>query len=256
MFGKLACAILVLTLSVRADERADKLIATGIEEFSAAFRVWDGDRFGKSAETFRQAGVMDPKSATAFYWRGTALFHQMLQLNNPPDGKPDAKAAETASEGAIRAFESALALDPDHAESHALLGTLFGMKIKGGLVAAIRYGPRVQDHQNQALKSGATNPRVRYLLGTGQLHTAKGDAGHREALDTLLAAEKLFSHESKRAPKPLAPRWGYSSCLTFIGKTYEVMKKRDEALSYYRKALAMHPADHAAANGIKRLAAK
>lgn len=256
MIGKLACAILALTMSVRADEPTDKLIATGIEEFSAAFRVWNGDWFGKSAETFRQAGVMDPKSATAMYWRGTALFHQMLQLNNPPDRKPDAKAAEAASEGAIRAFESALALDPDHAESHALLGTLYGMKIKGAMVAAIRYGPRVQRHQKQALKSGATNPRVRYLLGAGQLHTAKDAAGHREALNTLLAAEKLFSHEVKRAPKPLVPRWGYSSCLAFIGKTYEVMGKRDEALSYYRKALVMHPADHAAANGIKRLTAK
>jgi hypothetical protein len=256
MIGKLACAILALTMSVRADEPTDKLIAAGIEQFSAAFRIWDGDQFGKSAETFRQAGVMDPKSATALYWRGTALFHQMLQLNNPPDGKPDAKAVETASDGAIHAFDSALALDPDHAECHALLGTLYGMKIKGGLVAAIRYGPRVQDHQKQALKCGATNPRVRYLLGVGQLHTAKGDAGYREALNTLLAAEKLFSHESKRTPKPLAPRWGYSSCLAFIGKTYEVMGKRDEALSYYRKTLAMHPADHAAANGIKRLAVK
>jgi tetratricopeptide (TPR) repeat protein len=255
MFGKLACAILVLTLSVRADEPTDKLIATGIEEFSAAFRAWDGDQFGKSAETFRQAGVMDPKSAAALYWRGTALFHQMLQLSNPPDGEPDVKAAEAASEGAIHAFESALALDPDHAESHALLGTLYGMKIKGRMMAAIRYGPRVHDHQKHALKCGATNPRVRYLLGVGQLHTAKGEAGQREALNTLLAAEKLFLHESKRAPKPLAPRWGYSSCLAFIGKTYEVMGNRDEALSYYRKALAMHPADHAAANGIKRLAA-
>lgn len=256
MFGKLACALLALVMFVRADDLADKRIAVGIGEFSAAFRAWDGDRFGKSAEIFREAGVMDPKSAAAMYWRGTALFHQMLQLSNPPDGKADAKAAEGARESAIRAFESALALDPDHAESHALLGTLYGMKIQGGLVAAIRYGPRIQQHQKHALKSGATNPRVRYLLGAGQLHTAKDAAGRREALDTLLAAEKLFSHEVKRPPKPLAPRWGYSSCLAFIGKTYEQLGKHDEALSYYRKALAMHPGDHAAASGIKRLSTK
>jgi tetratricopeptide (TPR) repeat protein len=256
MIGKLACAILALTMFIRADEPTDKLIAKGIGEFSAAFRVWDGEKFGNSAETFRLAGEMDPKSAAPLYWRGTALFHQMLHLSHPTAGKPDARAVGAASDGAIRAFESALALDPDHAESHALLGTLYGMKIKGGMVAAIRYGPRVQDHRKQALKCGATNPRVRYLLGAGQLHTAKGDAGHREALNTLLAAEKLFSHEAKRAPKPLAARWGYSSCLAFIGKTYEVMGKRDEALTYYRKTLAMHPADHAAADGIKRLTDK
>ena len=256
MIGKLACAVLALAVFARADEPTDKLIATGIEQFSTAFRAWDGDQFGKSAETFRQATVKNPKSAPAFYWRGTALFHQMLQLNHPADGKPNAKAADAAMETSIGAFESSLALDSEQAESHALLGTLYGMKIKGGLVAAIRYGPSVQDHQKQALKSGATNPRVRYLLGAGQLHTAKDAAGYQEALDTLLAAEKLFSHETKRPAKPLAPRWGYSSCLTFVGKTYEAMGKHDQATIYYRKALAMHPADHAAANGIKRLTTK
>jgi tetratricopeptide (TPR) repeat protein len=253
MFGKLICAVFVLTMSLRADAAADKLIASGIREFSAAFQAWDGARLAKSAEIFRQAGVKDPKSAAAFYWRGTALFHQMLQLEHPPAGKPNAKAAEAAAEGAIHSFETALALAPDHAESHALLGTLYGMKIKGGLIAGIRYGPRVNDHRKHALASGPANPRVRYLLGVGQLHTAKNDAGRLEALNTLLAAEKLFAHEAKHAPKPLAPRWGYSSCLTFIGKTCEVLGKRDEALRYYRKALAMHPADHAAANGVKRL---
>lgn len=256
MFGKLACAILALTVLARAVEPTDQLIASGIGEFSAAFRAWDDDQFGKSAETFRQAAAKDPKSATAFCWRGTALFHQMLQLNHPPDGHPKPKEADAAMEAAIRAFESSLGLDSQNAESHALLGTLYGMKIKGGLLEAIRYGPRVQEHQKQALKSGATNPRVRYLLGAGQLHTAKDAAGRQQALDTLLAAEKLFSHETKRPAKALAPRWGYSSCLTFIGKAFESMGKRDEALVYYRKALAMHPADHAAANGIKRLAAK
>jgi tetratricopeptide (TPR) repeat protein len=130
------------------------------------------------------------------------------------------------------------------------------MKIKGGLVASIRYGPRVQEHQKKALASGATNPRVRYLLGAGQFHTSKDQSGRREALNTLLAAEKLFTHESKRPAGPLAPRWGHSSCLTFIGKVYEAMGQSSEAVIYYRKALAMHPADHAAADGVRRLAGK
>jgi len=253
MIRKLACVIVILTVLARADEPTDKLMASGIEEFSTAFRAWDGAQFGKSAETFRQAGAQNPKSAAAYYWRGAALFHQMLQLQHPPDGHARPKEADAVMVHAIRAFETALALDSEHAESHALLGTLYGMKIKSGLFAILRYGPLVQDHQKQALKSGATNPRVRYLLGVGQLHTATDAAGLQEALNTLLAAEKLFSHELKRPAKPFAPRWGHSSCLSFIGKTYETMGKHADALVYYRKALAMHPADHAAINGIKKL---
>jgi tetratricopeptide (TPR) repeat protein len=256
MFGKLAGVFLALATAALADRAADDQIENGIREFSAAFRKWDGDGFSRAAEIFRQASVSDPGSAAASYWRGTALFHRMLSANHTPDGKPDAKVADAAAAEAERAFEAALAIDPDHAESHALLGTLYGMKIKGSLVAGIRYGPRVQEHQKKALASGATNPRVRYLLGVGQMHTAKNDAGYREALATLLASEKLFTHESKRPAGPLAPRWGHSSCLAFIGKVYEAMGKSAEAVAYYRKALAMHPADHAAADGIGRLAGK
>lgn len=254
MIGKLILAILASVMIGRADQASDRLIAAGIGEFSGAFRAWD-ERFGKAAETFREATVKDPKSALAFYWRGVALFHQMLQLKNPPDSKPNPKAAEAAMDAAIAALESAVRLDSGNAESHALLGTLYGMKINGSMIAAIRFGPGVQEHQKLALKNGATNPRVRYLLGAGQLHTAKDAAAKREALNTLLAAEKLFSHEMKRPANPLAPRWGYSSCLTFIGRACEMSGETANAVAYYRKALAAHPLDHLAANGIKRLTA-
>ena len=253
MIGKLAIVTLVLSACLRADDLADRQIATGIGEFTRAFAEWDGPKFAKAAETFRNASVKSPTSAAAHYWQGTARFHRMLYLENPSSGGPDAKAAESERDAAIACFDAALKLDGDHAESHALIGTLYGMKIKGGLLGAIRYGPSVQEHQQKALQSGATNPRVKYLLGAGQYHTSKDQAGYQEALNSLLAAEKLFTHESKRAPKPLAPRWGFSSCLTFIGKTHEKLGKPDQALVYYRKAIAMHPADHTAGNGIKRL---
>jgi tetratricopeptide (TPR) repeat protein len=256
MFGKLAGVLLALATMAPADRAADDLIADGIGEFSEAFRKWDAGGFTKAAETFRLAVGKDRGSVAAHYWRGTALFHLMLHATHKPDGKPDLKTANAAAAGAESAFGSALAIDPDHGESHAMLGTLCGMKIKGGLVASIRHGPRVQEHMKKALAAGATNPRVRYLLGAGQFHTARDQAGKLEALDNLLTAEKLFSHESKRAAAPLAPRWGRSSCMTFIGKVYEATGKSAEAVTYYRKALAMHPADHPAADGVRRLAGK
>lgn len=254
MIGKLACAILALTTSIRADEATDKLMVSGVASFCAAFRAWDGERFADSADHFGKAVEKDPQSAQALYWQGVALFHRMLWLQHPAQGAPRTKDADAVMETAIRAFESSVAKDPRNAEAHALLGTLYGMKIKGGMIAAIRYGPQVREHQQQALTCGATNPRVLYLLGAGQLHTASNPAARQEALDSLLAAEKLFAQETKTAARPLAPRWGYSSCLTFIGKAHEALGKPSEALAYYRKARAMHPADHAAADGIKRLA--
>jgi hypothetical protein len=156
-------------------------------------------------------------------------------------------------DAALAALEIAVKLDERHAESHALLGTLYGMKIDGSLLRGARFGPRVAKHQKKAMEFGAQNPRVRYLLGTCQFHTATKASAQREALTTLLLAESLFAAEAQRAGGPLEPRWGRSSCLTFIGRTYELLGQRMEAADYFRKALAEHPADHVAKEGLERV---
>ena len=138
------------------------------------------------------------------------------------------------------ALDSAVKLDERDAESHALLGTLYGMKIDGNLCAPLRFGPRVQKHQKQALEFGAENPRVRYLLGTCQFHTAKKPAARREALAHCWR-RRSFSPRKRNPAGPLEPRWGHSSCLTFIGRTYELLGQRAEAAEYFRKALGRTP---------------
>jgi tetratricopeptide (TPR) repeat protein len=240
-------------LLMQADDRADKLAAAGVAEFTAAYQAWDGARFGTAAELFRQATTNAPSSSTFFYWLGAAQFHRLLQLQTLPASRTNQLAADAAMEAAIDALSSAVKLDERHAESHALLGTLYGMKIDDNTLRALRFGPRLAKHQKQALAFGPENPRVRYLLGTCQFHTAKKPAAQREALTTLLAAETLFGKEEQRPAEPLEPRWGQSSCLTFIGRTYELLGQCPEAADYFRRALAQHPADHLARQGLARV---
>lgn len=42
------------------------------------------------------------------------------------------------------------------------------------------------------------------------------------------------------------------SCLTFLGRTYELLGQPKEAVDYFRKARAMHPANHPAKESLKR----
>ena len=105
------------------------------------------------------------------------------------------------------ALTQAVKLDASHAESHALLGTLYGMKISGNMLRAVWLGPRVQLELKLALAAGAKNPRVQYLLGMCQFYTALKTASRREALANLLAAEKLFEAEAK-TPAPRLTRAG------------------------------------------------
>lgn len=240
----------------RGDGASDKLAAAGVAEFTTAYQAWDGARFGAAAELFRQATSNAPTSSTCFYWLGAAQFHHLLQLQMLPASPTNQLAADAAMDTALEALNMAVKLDERQAESHALLGTLYGIKIDGNLLRAARFGPRVQTHCRKAMEFGADNPRVRYLLGTCQFHTARKPAAQREALASFLAAEKLFVAEARRAAGPLEPRWGYSSCLTFLGRTYELLGERTQAADYFRNALTQHPADHLAKEGLARVTEK
>jgi tetratricopeptide (TPR) repeat protein len=252
----LSILILFTALSAQADVQADKLTAAGIAEFTAAYQAWDGSRFSTAVDIFRQATTDASASCTNYYWLGTAQFHHMLQLQNAPANPTNQLAADAALNAAVEALTVAVKLDERHAESHALLGTLYGMKINGSVLRAAWFGPRVAKHRGKAMESGAHNPRVQYLLGMCQFHTAKKLAAYRETLTTLLAAEKLFEAEAEVPGGPLDPRWGRSSCWTFIGRTYESLGERTKAAEYFRKALAEHPVDHVAKDGLKRVTEK
>ena len=65
----------------------------------------------------------------------------------------------------------------------------------------------------------------------------------------------MYLNHWRLAAKPFEPRWGRSSCLTFIGKTYEQLGEPIKAADYFRRALAEHPADHIAKDGLARVTA-
>ena len=259
MFRPLIASLLAtLTIASAAEPPAETpavLAKSGVAEFYAACKVWDADGFTKAAELFGKAAKLEPKSVAYKYWEGISQFHRMLQIENRPGGKESPKA-KSAMEAALAAFESVLELDADHAESHALAATIFGMKIHSNMLNAVRYGPMLQQHQKEAVRLGAKNPRVKYLLGVGLLHTAKDDEAKRKALDTLLSAEKLFAEEATQSTDPLTPRWGSVSCRTFIGVAYKMLGRNAEAIDYFNRALAEHPSDHIARQELAAITTK
>ena len=249
MFRRLLATLLAtVSIATAAEppvEAPAELAKSGVAEFYAACKAWDADGFTKAAELFGKAAKQEPTSVAYKYWEGISHFHRMLQIENRSGGKESPKA-KSSMEAAFAAFESALELDADHAESHALVATIFGMKIHSNMLNAVRYGPMLQQHQKEAVRLGAKNPRVKYLVGVGLLHTAKDDEAKRKALDTLLAAEKLFAEEATHSADPLSPRWGSVSCRTFIGVAYKMLGRNAEAIDYFNRALAEHPSDHIA----------
>jgi tetratricopeptide (TPR) repeat protein len=239
--------LLVFTvLLARADGLENRLTVAGIAEFTAAYQAWDGKRFGAAAELFRQATTNAPGSSTNFYWLGTAQFHRLLQVLGLPASRSNTLVAETALDSALAALNTAVKLNERDPESHALLGTLCGMSIAMSPPRALWLGPRVMKHQKKALQYGPANPRVQYLLGMSHYHAGAMGRGKKEALKCLLKAEQLYADEAEIAGGPLEPRWGRSSCLAFIGKTYDALGQSADAEKYFRKALKLNPQDRLA----------
>ena len=245
--------LLLAALCGRADVAADKLTAAGVAEFTNACRTWDGERFDAAVALFQRACAGPSATATNFYWLGAAQFHRMLELLGRPGTDTNKVAAAAALDAAADALNRAVKLDPCHAESHALLATVYGMEIGANLLRAVWLGPRLQKELKFALATGTSNARVEYLLGTSQFFMACRASTRRAALTTLLTAERLFDAEAKVPPGPLEPRWGRDSCLTFIASCYEKLDARAEAETYFRKALVLHPEDGLAQAGLKRV---
>ena len=251
MFRLLILSVWLAAFSLRADNVTNLPPAlAGVAEFNAAFQAWDGEKFARASKLFQQATVREPNNATNFYWLGVAEFHLMLQLRSTPGHDAAAETAETA---ALAAFTAAVNLDAHNAEDHALLATIYGIRIGENWLRAVTLGPRAMSHSKTALQEGATNPRVHYLLATGEFYMASGEADLRKALNDLLLAEKYFTSEAGSTNNLLAPRWGRSSCHTFIGLTYEKLSDRARDAEYFRKSLAEHPADDLARTGLIRV---
>lgn len=251
MFRFLTLLILLAALSLRGENPVGSSpLLAGVVEFKAAYAAWDGERFRRACELLQQAAAAAPDSATNFYWLGVAEFHRMLQLRSSPGQEA---AASRAREAAQAALLQAVKREPQHAECHALLGTIYGIRIGENWLRAIYLGPRAMAQCQEALANGPENPRVRYLLGSGEFYMATKPAGWRKALESFLLAEKYFAAETDPPASPLEPRWGRSSCRTFIGLTYEKLGERAKAADYFRLALAEHPADQRARDGLERV---
>jgi len=252
MLSKLAVCLLITASVARADANSDQTTVTGLKEFTAAYQAWDAAGFKAASKLFDQACRQAPQSGTNFYWLGVADFYRLLHLLGTDQTHTHRPEAAKTIKSTIGALTQAVKLNERDAESHALLGTVCGMSIAMSPPRALWLGPRVMKHQKQALQYGPANPRVQYLLGMSHYHASAFGGGKKEALTCLLKAEKLYATEAEKAGGPLEPRWGRSSCLAFIGKTYDALGKPTEAEKYFRRALELNPPDRLAREELKK----
>jgi tetratricopeptide (TPR) repeat protein len=230
-----------------------QLLETGIEQFNTGYRAWDRAQFAKAAETFQQVCTEQPDSYEAHYWLGAARFHIVVHRLSDEENPPNPAQSRRLISEAAAPLRCAVKLNGCDSESHALLSTLIGIQIAGNPKSALWLGHRTTYHRRHALRNDSENPRAYYLIGTSYFNAPGILGGREKGLEFFLKAEKLFKQESEEGTEALQPAWGYSSCLTFIGRTYREMGRSKQAEAYFRKALSVNPQDKMAQKGLEAL---
>jgi tetratricopeptide (TPR) repeat protein len=118
-----------------------------------------------------------------------ALFSSLLsQVATELD---DRKTARSVAESALESARKAVALAPDSAEYHRLLGTLCGQVIPGNLVAALKYGKCASEELEKAVKLDPKSAMVWLSRGIGNFYlpAAFGGGAERAIADLKKATE-------------------------------------------------------------------
>jgi tetratricopeptide (TPR) repeat protein len=123
-------------------------LAAADGELEAARDRQDRAALEAMAAKLEAAAEKAPRDAAAHYRAALAssyLAEVALELR-------DRGQAQRAAEAGIRSAERALALKPDHAEYHRVLGTLCGQVVPANVLAGIGHARRARDAVNKALE--------------------------------------------------------------------------------------------------------
>jgi tetratricopeptide (TPR) repeat protein len=125
----------------------------------------------------RHQAEQRPQDADAQYQLALAasyLAEVSLEVRDRP-------AAKAAAEAGIRAAERAVALKPEAAEHHRILGTLCGQIIPANLLMAFRYGDCAQRSVQKAIELDPKSARAYVSRGVGNYYLPPAFGGGVEA---------------------------------------------------------------------------
>jgi len=122
--------------------------------------------------------------------------------------------------------------------AYALKAGINGMKIGIHPVKAVYLGQFNQDYIKASFDLDQNNPIVWMEKGNAAYHTPSIFGGsYVEAAEYFSKAITLFEKEKQMTKC----NWLYMHCLIWLGKSYEMMKNYQKALTIYEKILKIEP---------------
>jgi tetratricopeptide (TPR) repeat protein len=140
----------------------------------------------------------------------------------------DKNGGRAAAEAGIKAAERAVALKPDVAEHHRILGTLCGQVIPANVLAGLKYGRCAMDSINKAIELDPKSPLGYVSRGVGNYYLPGAFGGGAEL--ALKDFQKAIQLDPKLAEAHL-----------WMGIALRKLNRNEEARSALGKALQLNP---------------
>jgi superkiller protein 3 len=172
-------------------------------------------KYNEAITEFRAAISKKGAFAEAYNGLGKALAANAAVYNEL--GRAD--DAKAMMDGAIRAFQDAVRIDPKLCDAYYNLGYAFQQLGQFGNAA---------DPLITALKMGCISPKVHLLIGRAQLslgEAAKAEAAYRHAL----------------ALRAKFPEYNFAEAYNGLGLALEEQGKRPDAIAEYHRAIDSNP---------------
>jgi tetratricopeptide (TPR) repeat protein len=140
----------------------------------------------------------------------------------------DKNGGRAAAEAGIKAAERAVALKPDVAEHHRILGTLCGQVIPANVLAGLKYGRCAMDSINKAIELDPKSPLGYVSRGVGNYYLPGAFGGGAEL--ALKDFQKAIQLDPNLAEAHL-----------WMGIALRKLNRNEEARSALGKALQLNP---------------
>ncbi len=145
---------------------------------------------------------------------------------------------ESRLDETISLVKRILEAEPKHAQAHALLGGLYGLKIGMKPARGIYLGPKSSKHIEIATTQNPEHPAGWVEKGNAKYHTPFLLGGNMsEAIKCFTKAIQLFNAN----PVFKKYNWLYLHALAWLGQAYEKESNYYEAQVIYQKILSHEP---------------
>jgi tetratricopeptide (TPR) repeat protein len=215
---------------------ADSLMQHGQELVDRGVTAGDEASLQQARALFKRIAAASDDAVWPHYYAGLANYRIASLFLDSDDDRADAHLDD-----ALDHLKRAVDNQSDLAEAHALLGTVYGLKARGGMISGMRYGPKADGAMERARSLAPNNPRVILLNAVSLLNKPSRWGGDRERAMTELQ-RALQQFETASAPEDgRAPQWGQADAYAWLGIAHMKADQADQARDAFEQALAIRP---------------